>query len=172
MDNQEPIFKVEKYRWLKQRVRLDLLFIDEDIMELPVLLQECGEITATALEIRESTKTDLEKAESLAAERFRTPDDKGKVRSEAAISTMIALDSEYQKLQQDLSIARLDAGLWSNLMDVLRSKSALVRASADLIQAGFISTTYYTDKRKKDMRNIPPPPPPRQEGLVGERYRK
>lgn len=155
MDNQEPVFKVEKYRWLKQRVRLDLLYIDEDIQELPVLLQEAGEITATALEIRESTKTDLEKAESLAAERFRQPDDKGKIRSETAIATMIALDPDYQKLQQDLSIARLDAGLWMNIMEVLRSKSTLVRASADLIQAGFISTSYYTDKRKKDMRKQP-----------------
>jgi hypothetical protein len=68
---------------------------------------------------------------------------------------MVPLDPDYKKIQAELSIARLDASLWQNMMETLRSKSTLVRASADLIQAGFISTTYYVDKRKKDMRKAP-----------------
>ena len=152
MDNLEPTFAVEKYRWLRQRVRLDLLYIDEDIQELPVLLQEAGELTAAALENRESTKADLEMQESAVADRLRRPSDGSKIPSETAIASMIALDDDYKRLQQELSIARLNASLWQNLMEALRSKSALVRASADLIQASFISTSYYVDKRKKEMR--------------------
>jgi hypothetical protein len=155
MDTREPTFEPEKYRWLRQRVRLDLLYIDEDIQELPVLLQEAGEITATALEKREATKTDLSLQEAVVADRLRNPDDKGKVKSETAIASMVPLDPDYKKIQAELSIARLDASLWQNMMETLRSKSTLVRASADLIQAGFISTTYYVDKRKKDMRKAP-----------------
>jgi hypothetical protein len=151
MDTQEPTYKVEKYRWLKQRVRLDLLYIDEDIQELPVLLQDAGEITAAAMERREATKSDLERTAAIVADKLRSPEN-GKSKSETAIASMIPLDPEYQAVQKELSEARLDAALWQNLMEALRSKSALVRASADLIQASFISTSYYVDKRKKDMR--------------------
>ena len=153
MEFPEPTFQVEKYRWLRQRAKLDLLYIDEDIQELPVLLQEAGEITATAIEIRETLKNDLDIQEAVVANNLRqATDEKGKSKSETTIASMIALDSKYQQIQKDLSIARLDAGLWQNIMETIRSKSSLVRASADLIQAGFISTTYYLDKRKKDIR--------------------
>lgn len=150
-EDREPTFKAEKYRWLKQRVRLDLLYIDEDIQELPILLQEAGENTAVALERRESTKADLETQEAVTANRLRRDEYNGK-KSEAAIASMIPLDEDYQRIQKDLSEARLDASLWMNLMDTLRSKSSLVRASADLVQAGFISTVHYTEKRKRDLR--------------------
>jgi hypothetical protein len=151
-EDQVPTFKPEKYIWLRQRVRLDLLYIDEDIQELPVLLQECGEITAAALEKRESTKADLQKVEAVVADSLRGIETAGKMRSETAIASMTPLDPEFQSIQAELSTARLDASLWTNLMDTLRSKSSLVRVAADLIQASFISTSYYTDKRKKDMR--------------------
>jgi len=150
-EDQEPTFKTEKYRWLKQRIGLDLLFIDQDIMELPILLQEAGEITATALERRESAKADLETQEAVVANRLRRDEYNGK-KSETAIASLVPLDEDYQRIQKDLSEARLDASLWTGMVDSIRTKSTMIKVAVDLLIAGYITQSSLQGKRRADLR--------------------
>jgi hypothetical protein len=147
MAEQEPGFAVEKYRWLKQKRHLELLDLDQEVMEIPVLIQECGETTAIAIEIRESAKDDLDKIESkITVELLNT----GK--SATAVQGMIASDERYVNANALLSEARLDAGLWQSLMESLRTKSSSMRVAADLIGAGYITQSSIMEKRRRELR--------------------
>lgn len=151
-----PIFKPEKYTWLKQQVPLDLLDIDEQIMKMPTLLQECGECAAQAIEIKDSAKEDLEIVKSRMAARLRGIDYKGKSRSETMIQTEIPLESEYQVALQELRDARLDASLWQNLMNTLEKKNFSIHTAGGYINSGLISVPYLLEKRRTAIREVKP----------------
>lgn len=149
-----PNFKPEKYVFLRNHLGLDLLNIDQDLIEISVLVQEASENTAIAIEIRESAKEDVERVSAELSAYFRIPDDKGKVRSETQITTLIPMEDAYKTALTSLSEARLDAGLWMSLTDALRTKSSAIRVTTDLIVAGYLTSNSIVDKRHRDMRNV------------------
>jgi hypothetical protein len=146
----EPVYAVEKYRWLKQQRQLELLDLETEVMRMPVLLQECGELTAIAIEIRESAKDEVEKVKAKVGADLRDGN-----RSETAIDKMIPLDPRYTEAQAVLSETRLDASLWQSLMESLRTKSSGMRVAADLIGVGFITQASIMQKRRREIREQP-----------------
>lgn len=149
-----PTYKPDIYNWLRRRLPLDLLGISEDVQEIASLIQKAGELSAMANEIREATKEDLERTVAQEAEKLRiTPTPKGKDRSESMITSQVPLSNLVAQKKKDLGEARLDAALWASLVDGLRSKSAMIRVTADLINSGYITTSSILEKRRKDIRN-------------------
>jgi len=153
----EPTFRTERYIWLKAKVKIDLLSIDEELEEIPTLIQETGECVSIAMELRELAKEDLEVARAIAATRLRlVPKADGKSRSEAQIESEIPADKGYQDQLGTVSIARLDAALWQTLMEAFRSKSSVIRTTADLITAGYLTSDYIMSKRRAEIRRVKP----------------
>lgn len=153
----KPNYAPEKYIWLKRRIALDLLAIDEELQEIGVLIQEAGEHVAFCMETRDAAKDELARTEAQAAARLRNitgPD--GKVPSDTRIVSMIPLDEQVMAMQQVYGMAKLDCALWTNISDALRTKSSSMRAAADLVQAGFISMDYITTKRRTAIRQAGP----------------
>lgn len=156
-DSSSPKFRADKYRWLKARVKLDLLSVDEELSELPVIIQEACECTAMANEIRESTKDEFEITCAQIADDLRSkPDEKGKFPSETAVGSQIPLSPLYKEGAASLSEARLDASLWASVTEALRTKSSALRVSADLITAGYLTTNYLMEKRRDEIRRVAP----------------
>lgn len=148
-----PVFRPEKYKWLRVQLHLDLLNLDEEIMKIPVLLEEAGECTALAIEIRETAKEELERVAAEVAGQLRIPDDKGKSRSETMIASMMPVEHEYLDAQESLRTARLDAGLWMSMTEAIRTKSSALRVTADLVSAGFMTGSSILQNRRREIRN-------------------
>lgn len=148
-----PSYKPHEYVWLRRRLTLDLCNIDDEIMEIPSLIQQAGELTSTAIELRELAKEDYEREEAKAADILRTtPDTKGKQRSETAIQSEIPLSDDVKASLVELSRCRLDAALWQSLTEALRSKNSAIRVVADLLNSGFLTSSSIYDKRRKELR--------------------
>lgn len=149
-----PNFNSEKYIWLRNHLELDLLNIDDELVKISVLVQEASENTALAIEIRESAKEDLERVSAELSAYLRLPDDKGKVKSETQISSLIPMEEGYKQALLSLSEARLDAGLWMGITDAFRTKSSAIRVTTDLIVAGYLTSNSIVDKRHREMRHV------------------
>lgn len=152
MPQGRPEFKSEEYDFLKSHLSLDMMDLDEQVMQLPVLIQRASEAASEAIEIRETAKDDLELAQSIAADKLRgvqTP--KGKWRTETQITSEIPIDSDVQKKKEALSLARLDASLWQSLVEGFRSKNSAIRVVADLLNAGYMTPASIQEKRRQDL---------------------
>lgn len=149
-----PDFRPEQYQFLRNQLGLDLLSLDDEVTRIPVLLQEAAEITAIAVEIREQAKEDLDRVCAEIGNYLRIPDDKGKMRSETQIGSMLAAEKDYIKATEELRQARLDAALWQALTEGLRVKSSAIKTAVDLIVSGWITSDSIVAKRRKDMRQV------------------
>lgn len=150
-----PTFRPEKYLWLKGKTQIDMLDLDNELMEIPVLLQEASENVAIAIEIRETSKNDLDIQAARCADKIRkTPLESGKAPSETAVDKIVPLEEAYQQKLSLLSSARLDAGLWQSITEALRTKSSALRTIADLVSAGWLTTDHVIKNRRRDMRNV------------------
>lgn len=152
----EPTYERERYLWLRQKTRLDLLALDEELSEIATLVQEAGEKTASANDMLSAAKDNLDGVEAQVAASLRVPPIAGKARSETQITSEIPLDKRVTEAQATLAAAKFDASLWTNLTDALRLKSSSMRAAADLVQAGYLTTDYILSKRRGEMRTRPP----------------
>lgn len=149
-----PDYKPHEYVWLKNKLSLDLCSIDDEVMEMASLIQQAGELTSTAIEIRETAKEEYERSKAQAADVLRkTPDPKGKQRSETAIQSELLLSNEVEQKAKELSKSRLDASLWQSLTEAFRSKNSAIRIVADLLNSGYLTPNTIYEKRKKDIRN-------------------
>ena len=148
-----PTLNPEKYEFLKRFVQIDPIDIDEEVATMSTLIQDCGECASLAVEMKDQAKEALETAKAEACEALRsTPTEKGKERTETAISTQYQLDKNYQEKQELLREARYNAALWTTLQSSLQSKSYSLRVVADLIQSGFLTRDYIVEKRRKEIR--------------------
>lgn len=153
----EPKFEAQRYNWFKAKTTIDLMDIDEEVSMMPTLLQDAGETVCLAIETRDSAKELLSQVRSEVASELRaTKTESGKPKSETQIESEIETSQKFKDQQELLATARLDAGLWINLMEALRTKAAQLRTSADLIQSGYITRDYIQNKRRQDIRRAGP----------------
>lgn len=150
----EPEFRKDKFTFLKARTRIDLDNIDDAVSEMPELIRECGECVSLAIEIREALKLEVDQTRAMAAETLRSSTGaNGKPLSESAIESKVPLDKEYNSKLLEFAEARRDAALWTSLMEALRTKSANLRAAADLICSGYITQDYIKTKYRQQIRD-------------------
>lgn len=157
-DEQEqilPSFKKEQFIWFKARRELDLLRVDEDLMELPSLVQEAGECCAIANEFRDQAKEEFEVVKANLAQQLRDlPLNGGKVRSETMVESQLRLYEPYTAAQQKYQQARLDSALWATMIESMRIKSHSCRVVADLLNSGFLTVDYVRQRRRRDIRGV------------------
>jgi hypothetical protein len=155
----EPFFDTQKYRWLRFKLNIDFLRIDDELAEIGMLIQEAGERACSAIEARDAAKDELERVKAKVADDLRkpiiTPDSKPEYRSEARITSELPLDDRVLQAQIILGRAKFDASLWEKLTSNLITKSSSIRAAADLVQAGFLTPSFVLDKRRRELRQRP-----------------
>lgn len=153
----EPKFEPKEFIWLRSKLPLDLMDIDEEVMKMPVILQKVSDFTSQAVEAKETAKDILGQVFSQVAARLRKEKtESGKPKSDAQIEKEIESDPEFVRQQDILSQARLDASLWLGLMEALRSKSSSLHSAVELIKVGWITQDYITKKRQAEVRGVPP----------------
>ena len=149
-----PSFRPEEYVWIKQKLRIDLLEISDEIIELPGLIQKAGEYTSAAIEIREAAENELKYTIAERSEFLRTnATPKGTKRSETQIQSEVGLFPEVKAKQEALGEARLNASLWQIITESLRRKDSGIRVAADLINSGYLAKDSIVAKRRSEIRN-------------------
>jgi len=133
---------LRQYERLKRSLPLDQLRIDEEIMELPMLMQEAAELAASLREEERTAIHDYEIAKSEAAQRLRsTTDEKGKAPSEASISSRLNAEVDVQNARRDVEQTKYDADVATALASNLHEKRYTLLKFADMMLAGFITPT-------------------------------
>jgi hypothetical protein len=156
-DDSSPEFRTSKYEWLRSKIPMDLADLDQEVIELPVLIQEAGECVSIANELRDRSRDEFERLKASIGQQLR--DDllpNGKIRSESMIEAQIPCYAQYKVAQDALGKARLDAALWSTITDALRTKSMNIRVVADLMNSGFITSDYIRTSRRRAIREAVP----------------
>lgn len=133
---------------------MDLIDIDEELIRMPVLIQDAGESCAIANELRESAKEEFERMKAHIAQQVREAPTTGKARSETMIESQLPLYEPYKLKQTELGQARLDAALWMTIIEALRAKSMAMRVAADLLNSGFITSDHVRNKRRREIREV------------------
>jgi hypothetical protein len=158
---------------LRAAVRINMMRIDEELIENPSNLMECGEQVAFAANFRDTAHNGVEYAEAIAADELRReliepvpePGDEdrdpparkkpgtGKRRSEAQIKSEIPNYPAVKRAQRRLEDAKLEFSLWMAIMEGLRAKSASLENVSRLIISGYISNSSVTAVRRAEIRN-------------------
>ena len=155
------MYKSDVYARLRAKLHIDPLELDHQLMEMPQLVQDCGEVVAECINMRDAATTDLKTAESRAADKLRSRhivvDGKdgpvNKQRSEAQITSEIPSMPEVRKAAETLETVKLDLALWQTLMDSLRTKNASLKTTAELIISGYLTRDSIHSNRREEIRN-------------------
>ena len=149
-----PTFRQDEYLWMRMKLPIDRMRIDDEVIEISGLVERAGEYTALATEIQEAAELDLKITSAIVCEQLRKQKkDNGKYLSETQVQSESYLDQRVVDKQEALSKARLDARLWSTLIEALRRKDSAIRTVVELINAGLISSSSIIAKRRQEIRN-------------------
>jgi hypothetical protein len=156
MDN-IPTLYPDKYNWLKSKLEIDFLNIDEEIEQVQVLLQEACECAAIANEIRDTDKEQKEVvfARECAAARARL-DTGGKSPTDARVGNEALLSEVYQEQCARFRQSRADAALWATVVTGLSTKSYSLGNAEGLIKSGYINQETISARRRERIRAAAP----------------
>jgi len=153
-----PKLLQEKYDWLKRYLKTDMLCLDEELERMPVLMQEASEASAVVNEINDAEKERRSIIYAQACARLRDSAPAGsKAPSEAQVASAAQLDPEYLAQLEIHQNARLDAALWTAMVDSMRTKAYSLQTAGGLINSGFITKDYIRDRRREEIRAATPP---------------
>ena len=124
------------YDELKKKLSIDLLRLDQEMTELPFLVQEAAEMSSETFNELQKADVELDIEKASAAARMREEDPKT---SEARIASCLILDPQVQEATKKLNELKYLSKLSSDLVTNLRDKSRLLGKIADLTIAGYIS---------------------------------
>ena len=140
---------LEKYDALKLRLTIDLLRIDQEIAQMPQLVQEAGELAAASNDEENASRLALDVIRTEAAARLREVESGSKPRSETMIDSMLNGEEDVQAARVAYDAARLQSSRWNNLLSAMREKSRLLGKAADLTVAGYITPSSYAPGRRE-----------------------
>ena len=142
----------ERYDALKAALAIDLSQLDDTLIRCPQLMQDAGELSAEALFLERAADLTLDVITASVSSQLRNDgvDAGRKQRSEAAITSELPNNEEYQMARNAYDSARLDSSLCQSLANSMRERVRTIIKVGDLIQAGYITpnSAAYRDKFK------------------------
>lgn len=138
----------KQYAELRQRLAIDKMRLDDELMQTPMLLQTASELAADASALRDAAKLDYDITCAKAARRIRASDEKV---SESKVAAVLMLEKDVQEAQQTLDDTKRDMAYWQSLADAMREKASLLRRIAELIVSGYLTQNTVYEERKQEM---------------------
>lgn len=127
------------YDDVKKRVKIDLLRLDQELVDMPFLIQAASEISGEVFNDLQKADLELDVARATFANGMRNAAGEGRVPSETRIASEAILDPAVQEAQQKVNDLKYESKLINDLVSSLREKGRLLSKLADLTVAGFIS---------------------------------
>jgi len=143
------VFKETEYLHFKNRLLLDKMRIDDELIEHPPTLQSVVELCAEAISNRDHADITLKIILSETADKLRQELD-GKI-SEARIAAELDKDFDVQEARLALERAKHDYNLWNGLVDSFKEKGGSLKRISELIIAGYIAPNSAYDLCKEEM---------------------
>ncbi len=147
------MFEETQYTILKDRLRIDQLRLDEELIQHPMLTQEVTELAAGALRIRDAAKRDAEQNEAKVARQIRAEMKDGKAPSETQIKASLSLYKSVQAMAQALDDAGHDLRLWQGMVDAYIQRGSSLKRVAELIIAGYLAPQMVHRKEVQNKRD-------------------
>lgn len=142
----------DAYTRLRQSLSIDLLRIDEELIEMPQLVQDIAEYTAEATFARDKAKIEWEIAQAQAAKDARQRCiDAGTKFTVDQISNEVMLDPDVREAQADYEQSKLDADMWGALIAGARTKSSSLKHASELIASGYLTPNAIKAERRQQM---------------------
>ena len=152
---------------LRERITIDPLDLDTELIGLPVLVRDIGENLAAAIAERDHLKELLDRArgeagrqlrggprEHVAGERVRpvpNPPREWKQPSEAQIATELPLMPRVIEAQERLGEVDLMVMRWKELHNAARQKSASIQQYVELMKAGYLTPDAAHVQRRREI---------------------
>lgn len=137
-----------RYAQLKRRIEIDMMRLDEELIGMPVLVEEISEMTAKALLTRSAAENRLKVVIAEAADEIRKEGEKKP--AEKQIESEVLLDAQVQDSTLELDEAKYEYAMWQGLMDAARTKSSALKTVSELIISGYITPdTIYAQRRRE-----------------------
>lgn len=142
------------YDDLKRRLTIDLLRIDDELTQMPFLIQEGAEAAAAISNDLNAADFELDVLKAQVAADLRTAESYGsRPPSETRIAGMIDIDPRIQEAKKKVDEIKYQYRMVNDLVSALREKSRLLGKVSDLIIAGYLSPnsakTYREDVRRR-----------------------
>jgi hypothetical protein len=128
------------YEELRRRLRIDYLRLDEELVEMPQLLQDASE-NATQLSnefARADMALDIIRAETTMKLRSELTEN-GRAPSEARIASQIDLEPTVQEARALVNELKMQVRLATDLFNNLHTKSRLLGKAADMLLNGYVA---------------------------------
>lgn len=146
----EPVKTIEaRYNALFALLDIDMLRIDQQLMRMAHVVQDCAELAATADREYSAAKQAYDIIVSQTATDLRLPETGGKPLSEATITSLLPAQPAVQAAKEALNAAQYWTSVCNALVGSMREKSNLVRKACDMTIAGYITPSSYAPARAK-----------------------
>jgi hypothetical protein len=149
-----PDLETEAYVRLRESLRVDLMRLGEDLVELPMLIMEAGEYCSIAISRQDQAANDLKERTAEAADKLRqslTAEGTGKAASETRVTAALPKHKLVIAATRELEAAKLDRQLWAALVDAARAKQSALTKACDMTMAGYLAPSAAYNDRKKEL---------------------
>lgn len=142
------MFRNDDFARLKDRLSIDAIQIDRELIEFPSTLMEVTEACAEVSINRDRREHEYKVAVSLAQANLRDTPMHGKKMPETAIMQEALLDANVQAAASVLEDAKGSVLFWNGLLTAMMAKQSSIKRLAELTAAGFApsQSSYEADK--------------------------
>jgi hypothetical protein len=131
---------------------LDMLELERAYMQTPRIIEEAGQLAASADKTENDAKHNLDIAKAAAGERIRSIPVAGREPSEARVTSLLPLEPDVQEARNILDQARYEAQVCESLYKALETQSRLLAKATDMVLSGYITPTAAYEDRRAEVR--------------------
>jgi hypothetical protein len=140
-----------KFESLKERLRIDVHDLDNELVHLPTYIEEISEFVAKALTMRDAANNDLKLVMAEESERLRRIEEGGKKPTEKQIEADVLISRKVRDATLHLEDAKYQLSLWQGLMESARAKSDAIQVYAKLWIAGYVTSNSVTQSAREEL---------------------
>lgn len=135
------MFEASQFKMLRASLTIDIMRMDDELIQHPMLMQSVTELAADALREHDALKHELDLTVAEVGSRIRkaqTPEN-GKGPTIAELQEFVTRDKKVIEANTNLENAKQDLAYWRGLADSYRTKGSSLKHLSELIQAGYLA---------------------------------
>lgn len=138
----------EAYQALRAQLRIDMVDLGEELMKMPLLVQDAAELAVAAMDDENACQLALDVLRAEIGQGMREQHEKI---TEAAIERSLPLNEQVQEARSAYNHAKTYAKLCDDLVKALRTKSQLLQKASDMMMAGYITPAAAYERRREEI---------------------